>query len=514
MDIRPDEITSILRKQIEGYEKKIDISEVGEVLQVGDGIARVYGLQNVQASELVEFSRGVMGMALNLEADNVGVILFGRETEIKEGDTVKRTGRVMDVPVGPELLGRVVDPLGTPLDGKGPINASQRGLLERKALGVVQRQPVKEPLQTGIKAIDAMIPIGRGQRELIIGDRGTGKTAVVVDAIINQKGGDVKCIYVAIGQRGSSVARVVKILEDAGAMDFSIVVAANASDPAALQYIAPYTGAAMGEYFRDNGMHCLVIYDDLSKHASAYRQVSLLLRRPPGREAFPGDVFYLHSRLLERASKLNDDLKVLQHFGVKKGGGSMTALPIIETQAGDVSGYIPTNVISITDGQIFLEGDLFYAGVRPAINVGISVSRVGGNAQIKAMKQVAGRLRLDLAQYRELAAFAKFGSDLDKATQQQLRRGERMVELLKQDQYQPVPVEKQVAVIFLGVNGYLDNVPIERLKALQSEFFSFVEASYSEILKSIREKKQIDDEIKGKLTRAAEEFIKMFEGKK
>ncbi len=514
MDIRPDEITSILKKQIEGFEKKIDISEVGEVIQVGDGIARVYGLQNVQASELVEFPHGVMGMALNLEADNVGVILFGRETEVKEGDIAKRTGRVMDVPVGPELLGRVVDPLGNPIDGKGPINTKQRGLLERKALGVVQRQPVKEPLQTGIKAIDAMIPIGRGQRELIIGDRGTGKTAVAIDTIINQKGGDVKCIYVAVGQRGSSVARVVKTLEDAGAMDYSIVVAANASDPAALQYIAPYAGAAMGEYFRDNGMHGLIIYDDLSKHASAYRQVSLLLRRPPGREAFPGDVFYLHSRLLERAAKLNDDLKMLERFGVKKGGGSLTALPIIETQAGDVSGYIPTNVISITDGQIFLESDLFYAGVRPAINVGISVSRVGGSAQIKATKQVAGRLRLDLAQYRELAAFSKFGSDLDKATQQQLRRGERMVELLKQDQYRPVPVEQQIAVIFLGINGYLDNVPVARLKALQSEYLSFMEASHPEILKNIREKKQIDDELRGRLTRAAEEFLKIFEGKK
>ncbi len=514
MNIRPDEITSILKKQIEGFEKKIDISEVGEVIQVGDGIARVYGLQNVQASELVEFPHGVMGMALNLEADNVGIILFGRETEVKEGDTAKRTGRVMDVPVGPELLGRVVDPLGNPIDGKGPINAKQRGLLERKALGVVQRQPVKEPLQTGIKAIDGMIPIGRGQRELIIGDRGTGKTAVAIDTMINQKGGDVKCIYVAIGQKGSSVARVVKILEDVGAMDFSIVVAANASDPAALQYIAPYAGAAMGEYFRDHGMHALIIYDDLSKHASAYRQVSLLLRRPPGREAFPGDVFYLHSRLLERAAKLNDDVKMLQHFGVNKGGGSLTALPIIETQAGDVSGYIPTNVISITDGQIFLEGDLFYAGVRPAINVGISVSRVGGSAQIKAMKQVAGRLRLDLAQYRELAAFAKFGSDLDKATQQQLRRGERMVELLKQDQYQPLPVDKQIAVIFLGVNGYLDNVPLDRLKTLQDEYLAFLESSYTEILSTLREKKQIDDELKGKLTRAAEEFMKTLEGKK
>ncbi len=514
MDIRPDEITSILKKQIEGFEKQIDISEVGEVIQVGDGIARVYGLQNVQAGELVEFPNGVMGMALNLEADNVGVILFGRETEIKEGDTAKRTTRVMDVPVGPELLGRVVDPLGNPIDGKGPINTKKRGLLERKALGVVQRQPVKEPLQTGIKAIDGMIPIGRGQRELIIGDRGTGKSAVAIDTIINQKGGDVKCIYVAIGQKGSSVARVVKTLEDAGAMDFSIVVAANASDPAPMQYIAPYAGVAMGEYFRDQGEHALIVYDDLSKHAWAYRQVSLLLRRPPGREAYPGDVFYLHSRLLERASKLTDDMSALEKFGVRKGGGSLTALPIIETQAGDVSAYIPTNVISITDGQIFLETDLFYAGVRPAINVGISVSRVGGSAQIKAMKQVAGRLRLDLAQYRELAAFAKFGSDLDKATQQQLTRGERMVEILKQNQFQPLSVEKQIAIIFLGVNGYLDNIPADRIKRLEAEYFSFLESSHPAILSDIRTKKQIDDEMRKRLASAAEEFLKIFDGKK
>ncbi len=514
MDIRPDEITSILKKQIEGFEKQIDISEVGEVLQVGDGIARVYGLQNVQAGELVEFPKGVMGMALNLETDNVGVIIFGRETEIKEGDTVKRTGRVMDVPVGPELLGRVVDPLGNPLDGKGPINTNKRGLLERKALGVVQRQPVKEPLQTGIKAIDGMIPIGRGQRELIIGDRGTGKSAVAIDTIINQKGGDVKCIYVAIGQKGSTVARAVKTLEDAGAMDFSIVVAANASDPAPMQYIAPYAGVAMGEYFRDQGQHALIVYDDLSKHAWAYRQVSLLLRRPPGREAYPGDVFYLHSRLLERASKLTDDMSALEKFGVAKGGGSLTALPIIETQAGDVSAYIPTNVISITDGQIFLETDLFYAGVRPAINVGISVSRVGGSAQIKAMKQVAGRLRLDLAQYRELAAFAKFGSDLDKATQQQLTRGERMVELLKQNQFQPLPVEKQVVMIFAGVNGYLDGVPTEHIKRFEAEYLSYVESNAPDLLSDIRTKKQIDDDLRKKMVSAIEDFLKIFAGKK
>jgi len=511
--IRPDEITSILKKQIEGFERKVDISEVGEVIQVGDGIARVYGLQNVQASELVEFPGGVMGMALNLEEDNVGVVLFGRDVGIKEGDIAKRTSRVMDVPVGPELLGRVVNPLGEPIDGKGPVQTKQRGLLERKALGVVQRQPVKEPLQTGIKAIDAMIPIGRGQRELIIGDRGTGKSAVAIDTIINQKGGDVKCIYVAVGQKGSSVAKVVKTFEDSGAMDFTIVVAANASDPAALQYIAPYAGAAMGEYFRDNGMHALVVYDDLSKHAWAYRQVSLLLRRPPGREAYPGDVFYLHSRLLERAAKLTDDLNALKKDGVTVGGGSLTALPIIETQAGDVSAYIPTNVISITDGQIFLEGDLFYAGVRPAINVGISVSRVGGNAQIKATKQVAGRLRLDLAQYRELAAFAKFGSDLDKATLAQLTRGERMVELLKQDQFQPLSIEKQIAVIFLGVNGYLDEIPISQIGRLQQEYLAYLESSYSQVLKDLPAKKQIDDGLRATMTTAAGEFIKGFKAK-
>jgi len=513
MEIRPDEITSILKKQIEGFERKVDISEVGEVIQVGDGIARVYGLQNVQASELVEFPGGIMGMALNLEEDNVGVILFGRDVTIKEGDVAKRTGRVMDVPIGPELLSRVVNPLGEPIDGKGPINTKQRGLLERKALGVVQRQPVKEPLQTGLKAIDAMIPIGRGQRELIIGDRGTGKTAVAIDTIINQKGGDVKCIYVAIGQKGSSVAKVVKTFEDSGAMDYTIVVAANASDPAALQYISPYAGAAMGEYFRDNGMHALVVYDDLSKHAVAYRQVSLLLRRPPGREAYPGDVFYLHSRLLERAAKLTDDLNALKKDGVTKGGGSLTALPIIETQAGDVSAYIPTNVISITDGQIFLEGDLFYAGVRPAINVGISVSRVGGNAQIKATKQVAGRLRLDLAQYRELAAFAKFGSDLDKTTLAQLTRGERMVELLKQDQFQPMPVEKQIAMIFLGVNGYLDEIPTPQIGRLQQEYLAYLESSYPQLLKDIITKKQIDDTLRATMATAAGEFIQGFKAK-
>ncbi len=504
MEIRPEEITSIIKKQIEGFEKSIDVSEVGEVIQVGDGIARVFGLENVMASELVEFPGGVFGMALNLEEDNVGCILFGSDRDIKEGDVARRTGRIMQVPVGEELLGRVVNPLGQPLDGKGPVNATKFGLLERKALGVIQRQPVKEPLQTGLKAIDAMIPIGRGQRELIIGDRQTGKTAVAIDTIINQKNSDVFCIYVAIGQKNSSVAQVVKTLEENGAMDYTIVVNAPAASPAPLQFIAPYAGAAMGEYFRDNGKHCLVVYDDLSKHAWAYRQVSLLLRRPPGREAYPGDVFYLHSRLLERAAKLSDEL----------GGGSLTALPIIETQAGDVSAYIPTNVISITDGQIYLESDLFYAGVRPAINVGISVSRVGGNAQIKAMKQVAGRLRLDLAQYRELEAFAKFGSDLDKATQQQLRRGARMIEILKQPQYQPIEVEKQIVLIYLGVNGYLDDLPLERVAVVQDEFFAFVESNYPDVLKEIREKKAFDDPLREKMDKVCKEFIDIFKAEK
>ena len=504
MDIRPEEITSIIKKQIEGFEKSIDVSEVGEVIQVGDGIARVFGLENVMSSELVEFPGEVFGMALNLEEDNVGCILFGSDREIKEGDTAKRTGRILQVPVGDELLGRVVDSLGQPIDGKGPINTDQVGLLERKALGVIERQPVKEPLQTGLKAIDSMIPIGRGQRELIIGDRQTGKTAIAVDTIINQKNTNVVCIYVGIGQKNSSMAQLVKTLEEHGAMDYTIVVDAPAAAPAPMQYIAPYAGAAMGEFFRDNGKHCVVIYDDLSKHAWAYRQVSLLLRRPPGREAYPGDVFYLHSRLLERAAKLSDEL----------GGGSLTALPIIETQAGDVSAYIPTNVISITDGQIYLEGDLFYAGVRPAINVGLSVSRVGGNAQAKAMKQVAGRLRLDLAQYRELEAFAKFGSDLDKATQQQLRRGERMVELLKQPQYQPLAVAQQIALIFTGVNGYLDELPAEAIGQFQAEFFAFLDSNYSEVLKTLEEKKIIDDDLEEKLHRATKEFLKLFQAEK
>ncbi|RLB04588.1 MAG: F0F1 ATP synthase subunit alpha, partial [Deltaproteobacteria bacterium] len=449
MQIRAEEISEIIEKQIRDYEKRVEVSETGVVLSVGDGIARIYGLEKAMAGELLEFPHGIMGMVLNLEEDNVGAALLGEDRHIKEGDIVKRTGRIVQVPVGEALVGRVVNPLGQPLDGKGPIEAKEYRNIEEKAPGVVWRLPVKEPLQTGIKAIDSMIPIGRGQRELIIGDRQTGKTALVVDTIINQKGKDVYCIYVAIGQKQSTVAQVVDRLRRYGAMEYTTVVSATASEPAPLQYIAPYAGCTMGEYFRDTGRHALCVYDDLSKHAVAYRQMSLLLRRPPGREAYPGDIFYLHSRLLERAAKLNDKL----------GGGSLTALPIIETQAGDVSAYIPTNVISITDGQIYLETDLFYSGVRPAVNVGLSVSRVGGNAQIKAMKQVAGSLRLDLAQYREMAAFAQFGSDLDKATQAQLARGERLVEILKQDQYQPLPVENQILIIYAGVNGFLDPYP-------------------------------------------------------
>ena len=500
MEIRPDEITTIIKKQIESFETTVELEEVGQVVQVGDGIARVYGLEKVMAGELVEFPGGLLGMALNLEEDNVGCVLFGDDVHVKEGDSAKRTGRIMEIPVGDAMLGRVINPLGQPIDGKGPIKTDKVQLIEQKAEGVVQRQPVLEPLQTGIKAIDSMIPIGRGQRELIIGDRQTGKTAVVIDTIINQKNTDVFCIYVAIGQKASSVAKVVKILEDAGAMDFTIVIAASASEPAPMQYIAPFAGAALGEYFRDSGKHALVVYDDLSKHAWAYRQLSLLLRRPPGREAYPGDVFYLHSRLLERAAKLNDDL----------GGGSLTALPIIETQAGDVSAYIPTNVISITDGQIYLESDLFYAGVRPAINVGLSVSRVGGNAQTKAMKQVAGRLRLDLAQFRDLEAFAKFGSDLDKVTQLQITRGQRMVEILKQGQYTPLVVEKQIAIIFLGVNGFLDSIPADQVLRLETEYLQFMESNYSDVLKSIAEKKKLDDDLQKKMTSIGEEFIKSF----
>ncbi|GIV15274.1 MAG: ATP synthase subunit alpha [Armatimonadota bacterium] len=505
MAIRPEEITSILERELEQYQRGYEEVGVGTVLQVGDGIARVYGLQDVMVSELVEFPDGTMGMALNLEEDNVGVIVLGSDENIKEGDTVKRTGRILSVPVGKALLGRVVNPLGQPLDEKGAIVTDEYRLLEIKAPGVVHRQPVKEPLQTGIKAIDSMIPIGRGQRELIIGDRQTGKTAIAIDTIINQKythhtDSPVYCIYVAVGQKLSTIARVVKTLEDYGAMEYTTVVVASASDPAPLQYIAPYAGCTMGEYFRDNGMHALVVYDDLSKHAQAYRQVSLLLRRPPGREAYPGDVFYLHSRLLERAAKLSDE----------KGGGSLTALPIIETQAGDVSAYIPTNVISITDGQIYLESDLFFAGVRPAMNVGISVSRVGGNAQIKAMKQVAGRLKLDLAQYREVQAFAQFSSDLDRVTQQQLARGQRMVELLKQPQYQPMPVEDQIIVIFAGTGGYLDDIPVNAIQRFEREFLAFVHEKYPEVPEYIRREKEIDANTQSALEKAVREFKEQF----
>jgi F-type H+-transporting ATPase subunit alpha len=511
VEIRPDEISAILRKQLTGFEKEVDIYDVGTVLQVGDGIARVYGLSKVMMSELLEFPNGVMGVAMNLEEDNVGCILFGEDTLVKEGDIVRRTGRVLSVPVGEKLLGRVINPLGQPLDDKGPVEFEKYMPIERKALGVIYRQPVKEPLQTGIKAIDAMIPIGRGQRELIIGDRQTGKTAIAIDTIINQKFTHterakqlgiqpVYCIYVAIGQKMSTVAQVVAKLEEEGAMDYTIVVVASASDPAPLQYIAPYAGCTMGEYFRDSGKHALIVYDDLSKHAWAYRQVSLLLRRPPGREAYPGDIFYLHSRLLERASKLSDEL----------GGGSLTALPIIETQAGDVAAYIPTNVISITDGQIYLEPGLFNAGVRPAINVGISVSRVGGNAQIKAMKKVAGRLRLELAQYRELEAFAKFASDLDKATQAQLRRGQRLVELLKQDQYQPMPVEEQVVLIFAGTQGYLDELPVEAVRRFETEFLALMRAKHKDILDRIIETRDLDDETTQKLHGILKEFVSAF----
>ena len=458
MEIKVDEISELLRKQIADFEKKVDVSEVGSVISVGDGIARIYGLDKCMASELLEFPNGVMGMALNLEEDSVGAVLFGEDSFIHEGDIVKRTGRIMSVPAGNELRGRVVNAIGQPIDGKGPINTKEMRIVDIVAPGIIERKSVHEPLQTGLKAIDAMIPIGRGQRELIIGDRQTGKTAVALDAIINQKGGDVTCIYVAIGQKRSNVANIMKILEENGAMEHTIIVSATASEPAPLQYIAPYTGCTMGEFFRDNGKHALIVYDDLSKQATAYRQLSLLLRRPPGREAFPGDVFYLHSRLLERSAKLSDEL----------GAGSLTALPIIETQAGDVSGYIPTNVISITDGQIYLEPELFYAGVRPAVNVGLSVSRVGGAAQTKAMKQVAGTLRLDLAQFRELAAFAQFGSDLDKSTLAQIERGKRMVELLKQDQYVPMSMVEQVLVLFAATQGFLDDIPVESVKKFEA----------------------------------------------
>jgi F-type H+-transporting ATPase subunit alpha len=496
MEIGTAEISRIIKEQIENYDKAVEVQEVGTVISTGDGIARVYGLDKVAAGELLEFPHGIYGVALNLEEDNVGTALFGETHLIKEGDTVKRTGRIAEVPVGKALVGRVVNALGEPIDGRGPIDTKDRRRIEIKAPGIVARQPVKEPLQTGLKAIDAMIPIGRGQRELIIGDRQTGKTAVAIDTIINQKGGNVTCIYVAIGQKRSTVAQVVDKLREAGAMEYTIVVAATASESAPLQYIAPYSGCTMGEYMRDNGGHALLVYDDLSKHAVAYRQLSLLLRRPPGREAFPGDVFYLHSRLLERAAKLSD----------ARGGGSLTALPIIETQAGDVSAYIPTNVISITDGQIFLESDLFYSGVRPAINVGISVSRVGGNAQIKAMKQVAGTLRLELAQYREMAAFAQFGSDLDQATQRQLNRGSRLVELLKQGQYEPLPVEKQILIIFAGTNGFVDELPAPALKKYEQELYSFVESRHPDIFADILKKRELDNDLRAKLKNALEEF--------
>ncbi len=500
MQIKASEISDIIKKEIENAKEFIDVSEVGNVLSVGDGIARVYGLKNVMANELVEFENGVMGMALNLEEDNVGVVILGEDIGIKEGNIVKRTKRISQVPVGEAMVGRVVNALGEPIDGKGPIESDITRRIEIKAPGIVQRQPVKEPLQTGIKAIDAMIPIGRGQRELIIGDRQIGKTQIALDTIINQKDTDVYCIYVAIGQKRSTVARIHKKLEEAGAMKYTTIVAATASEPAPLQYISPYSGVTMGEYFRDNGMHALIIYDDLTKHAQAYRQVSLLLRRPPGREAYPGDVFYLHSRLLERAAKLSDDM----------GGGSLTALPIIETQAGDVSAYIPTNVISITDGQIYLESDLFYAGTRPAVNAGISVSRVGGAAQVKAMKQVAGMLRLSLAQYRELAAFAQFGSDLDKTTQQQLNRGARLTEILKQPPYAPLPVEKQILIIYAGNNGYLDDIEIKHVKKYEEELYGFITGQYPDVLPQIKEKKKIDDELKSKIDKALEEFKKVF----
>jgi F-type H+-transporting ATPase subunit alpha len=500
MEIRAEEITQVIKEQIGKYEQEVDISEVGRVLSVGDGIARIYGLQNVMANELIEFPHGVMGMVLNLEEDNIGAAVLGEVVHIKEGDLVKRTNRITQVPVGEALVGRVVNALGQPIDGKGDIEAEEFRNVEARAPGVVWRMPVKEPLQTGIKAIDAMIPIGRGQRELIIGDRGTGKTVVAMDSIISQKGADVYCIYVAVGQKRSSVARVVDTLEKHGAMEYTTVVAATASEPAPLQYIAPFSGCAMGEYFRDTKRHSLLIYDDLSKHAVAYRQLSLLLRRPPGREAYPGDVFYLHSRLLERAAKLNEEL----------GGGSLTALPIIETQAGDVSAYIPTNVISITDGQIYLEPELFYSGVRPAINVGLSVSRVGGNAQNKAMKKIAGSLRLDLAQYRELAAFSKFGSDLDKATQAQLARGSRMVEILKQGQYVPIPVERQIALIFAGAHGFVDAYPEDCLGRYESELYDFLDATYTDLMDEIKTKKELTDEIEKKLEEALTQFKERF----
>jgi F-type H+/Na+-transporting ATPase subunit alpha len=499
--IRADEISRVLQSQIENFDAVENVAETGYVISVGDGIARLYGLENVMAGELVEFGPQTVGIALNLEEDQVGVVLLGDYSHVKEGDQVRRTGRIMSIPVGEAMIGRVVNALGEPIDDKGAIDTHEFNPLERLAPGVVDRLPVKEPLQTGIKAIDAMVPIGRGQRELIIGDRQTGKTTIALDTIINQRGQNMICIYIAIGQKRSTVAQVVRTLEEHGAMDYTVVVAATASDPAPMQYIAPYAGCAIGEYFRDSKRHALCVYDDLSKHAAAYREISLLLRRPPGREAYPGDVFYLHSRLLERAAKLNDE----------KGGGSLTALPFIETQAGDVSAYIPTNVISITDGQIYLETDLFNANIRPAINVGLSVSRVGGSAQIKAMRSVAGTLRLDLAQYRELAAFAQFGSDLDKASQAQLARGKRWVEVLKQGPYSPVPVEKQVAIIFAGSNGFLDDVAVEDVRRFERDLYDFLDRSKAGVLEAIRTKKQLDDDVKNQLTEALKEFKQVFQ---
>ncbi|MGD2294874.1 MAG: F0F1 ATP synthase subunit alpha [Candidatus Aminicenantes bacterium] len=503
MEIKADEISKIIQRQIEGFESDIDVKEVGTVTSVGDGIAQIYGLDRVMYNELLEFPHEVYGLALNLEEDSVGAVLLGESFLIKEGDLVKRTHKIMQVPSGPSMIGRVVNPLGLPLDDKGPIQSDQFMVVERLAPGVVDRMPVKEPLQTGIKAIDSMIPIGRGQRELIIGDRQTGKTAIAIDTIINQKGKDVICIYVAIGQKNSTIAYSVKVLEDYGSMDYTIVVTASASDPSPLQYLAPYSGCAIGEYFRDNGQHALVIYDDLSKHAAAYREIALLLRRPPGREAYPGDVFYLHSRLLERAAKYNEN----------HGGGSLTALPIIETQAGDVSGYIPTNVISITDGQIYLEPELFNAGIRPGINVGISVSRVGGNAQIKAMKQVAGQLRLDLAQYRELVTFAQFGTELDRASQAQLDRGERLTEVLKQDQYVPLSVEKQILIIYAGNRGFLDDVEVDRIKDYEAELYNHFESEHADLLEKIAQKKEISPEMDEVIKTAMTTFTKKFKDK-
>lgn len=500
MEIRAEEISEIIKKQIKEYGKEVEVSETGTIISIGDGIARIHGLAGAMAGELLEFPGGVTGMVLNLEEDNVGAAILGEFSEIKEGDTVKRTGRITEVPVGDALIGRVVNAIGQPIDGKGAINTNSFSKVEIKAPGIVDRKSVHQPMATGLKAIDSMVPIGRGQRELIIGDRQTGKTAVAIDTIINQKGGDVVCIYVAIGQKRSTVAQVVSKLTEHGAMDYTIVVAATASESAPLQFIAPYTGVTMGEFFRDTGKHALIIYDDLSKQAVAYRQLSLLLRRPPGREAYPGDVFYLHSRLLERACKLSD----------ARGAGSLTALPIIETQAGDVSAYIPTNVISITDGQIYLESDLFFSGVRPAINVGLSVSRVGGSAQTKSMKQVAGTLRLDLAQYREMAAFAQFGSDLDRATQMQLERGVRLVEILKQPQYRPIPNEKQVLIIFAANNGFLDEFPVSALKKFEVEMYSFFDNRYADLVTELRDKKAIDDDMKGRIIAAMGQFKKEF----